>query len=930
MEMLNSSSAPVITTLPSRLRNGFKTMRNRTLFRPALVLALVLFAGLSCKTEAPAETTPAPDPLAWPQPTETSRPWSFWWWMGSAVDKENILKELTRYHDAGWGGVHIIPIYGAIGSESKYIDYLSPHWMEMLGYTVTEAHKLGMGVDMTAGTGWCFGGPTVSVQDATETVTAQSFPLTAGQQLQQKFNYANLQALSAFPADGPPVDLLSLVAADGSVTWTAPNSCVVYAVLQKPSAQKVKRAAPGGVGYMLNPIYPPAIQHFLPWFTEAFSHYDGPKPRALFVDSWEYKTDWSPDFFAEFEKRRGYRLQTELPALFGRDASDRAARVKSDYRETISDVLTEETYPAWVDWAHREGFITRFQAHGAPGNLLDLYATADIPETECIYKSRNPLMSKFASSAAHVAGHPLASSETGTWLADHFTETLAEIKYLIDDFYLGGINHIVFHGTCYSPDEAAWPGWCFYASTEMNPRNSIWHDVPALAAYITRCQSVLQEGRPDNDVLVYFPIYDLWHNPKGMPIDCVIGGQDWFYNQPIAATAQHLWSRGYAFDYISDRQLLAAALTDDGRVAVPGGSYRAIVVPPCDHMPVKTLDNLLALAQGGVTVIFENHLPTSPPGLSDFDHATTAFNQLLAKVKLATTRIRIGDIEKALAAARIPRESMTDHPGLLFVRRSIPGGHAYFIANRGTTAINDWITLSVRAQSIVAMDPLTGQTGVSELKHNPDGTPQLHLQIEAGQSLILRSFTDKVVQGAPWIDWQPDGSPIPLTGTWQVNSTQGGPTLPASFQTDKLGSWTDQADPEAQRFAGSATYSISFDAPSTAAHWSIDLGQVCQSARVKLNGQDLGTVFTAPFRVSAGSLLPKGNHLEVEVTNVSANRIRDLDQRGVKWKIFHDLNIVSDSDSTYLPFDASHWPLTPSGLLGPVTLCPEKPFPSPQ
>jgi hypothetical protein len=287
----------------------------------------------------------------------------------------------------------------------------------------------------------------------------------------------------------------------------------------------------------------------------------------------------------------------------------------------------------------------------------------------------------------------------------------------------------------------------------------------------------------------------------------------------------------------------------------------------------------------------------------------------------------VGDVEKALLAGGIPREPMTDHPGLLFIRRSIPGGHYYFIANRGSTAVNDWTPLSVAAQSVVLMDPANGRTGVADLLPAADGKTQIHLHLEPGQSLIARTFTAKIVHGDAWKDWQDDGTPITLTGTWQVKFVQGGPALPAPFQTDKLGSWTDFGDKEAQRFAGSATYSISFDAPSvTAGHWAIDLGQVCQSAPVKLNGSDLGTVYTAPFCVGTDTLLPKGNLLEVEVTNVSANRIRDLDQRCVKWKNFHDINFVSDVDSTYKPFDASHWPLTPSGLLGPVTLQPEKPL----
>ena len=67
-----------------------------------------------CGSAALAADT-APDPLGWPPATQDCRPWSYWWWLGSAVDKENLTKELTRYRDAGWGGVHIIPIYGAKG-----------------------------------------------------------------------------------------------------------------------------------------------------------------------------------------------------------------------------------------------------------------------------------------------------------------------------------------------------------------------------------------------------------------------------------------------------------------------------------------------------------------------------------------------------------------------------------------------------------------------------------------------------------------------------------------------------------------------------------------------------------------------------------------------------------------------------------------------
>ena len=100
--------------------------------------------------------------------------------------------------------------------------------------------------------------------------------------------------------------------------------------------------------------------------------------------------------------------------------------------------------------------------------------------------------------------------------------------------------------------------------------------------------------------------------------------------------------------------------------------------------------------------------------------------------------------------------------------------------------------------------------------------------------------------------------------------------------------------------------------------------QICNTIRddLTLNGSDLGTLFTPPFRVTVPVLKRKANRLEIEVTNLSANRIRDLDRRKVPWRNFHDINFVN---LNYKPFDASDWPLSDSGLLGPVTLCPVQP-----
>jgi hypothetical protein len=151
-------------------------------------------------------------PLAWPAVTSQTKPWAYWWWMGSAVDKVDIQRELRRYHDAGLGGVHIIPIYGAKGFEKQYIDYLGPKWMEMLHFTVTEARLEGMGVDMTMGTGWCFGGPHVTDEEANASVVCRTFELARGEKLDQKFG-SNVQAVIAWSPSGKPFELTSKLTA---------------------------------------------------------------------------------------------------------------------------------------------------------------------------------------------------------------------------------------------------------------------------------------------------------------------------------------------------------------------------------------------------------------------------------------------------------------------------------------------------------------------------------------------------------------------------------------------------------------------------------------------------------------------------------------------------------------------------------------------
>jgi hypothetical protein len=912
---------------------------------------MILSMGAAAWADQSADS--AADLMAWPPITRQTKPWAYNWWPGSAVDEKNLALELQQCHDAGLGGIHIIPIYGAVGAESRYIDFLSPRWLDIFGFTVQQAGKLDMGVDLTTGTGWCFGGPDVSRDEAGLSAQAITIAAPADGQIGKAAGRGRVTAVLAVSPQGARIDLTDKLRPGGTLDWH-PDAAgwQLYLLVETATPIKVKRAAPGGVGYMINPFYGKAMADYLPRFMAAFASQGVARPRSMYQDSYEYRGNWSPDLMDEFARRCGYRLQDQLDAFAGSSGSggsdlNRVARVRDDYRRTVSDMMVENVFSQWTAWCHERGMLTRYQAHGSPGNLVDLYALADIPETEMFGRgdanplvsqfdqhigdgARDPLISKFASSAAHVAGRQLVASETGTWMAEHFCETLEELKCIVDRMFVSGINHVFYHGCCYSPADAAWPGWVFYAATEMNPRNSIWRDVPTLNAYIARCQAVLQSGSSDNDVLLYWPIEDLWMDGSAGVQELDVEHRDWLNKQSIGTTARGLWNAGYGFDYVSDRFLQSAKVVG-GQIVMPGGSYRVLVVPPTHYMPAATLQKMIDLAGAGGVVIFESHLPADVPGWGHLAESREQLRAILAKLPTTAStargaqsmivgngRVLVGDLSPALATVGVVPEELAGKFGAMLVRRKYASGRYYFVVNQTMATIDDWATLATPAQSVIAMDPMTGAVGIANTRAAGPDHLAVRIRLDPAESIILRTVQDQTISSASFEFDRPGTDARKLPGPWDVRFIAGGPTLPAPYQIPEPQSWTLGKDPALQSFAGTAVYSTVFDAPG-AGDLELDLGRVCHSARVRLNGNAVGTLIMNPYRLrlAAAALKPSGNHLEIEVTNLSANRIRDLDIRHVAWRIFHDINFVSIA---YKPFDASKWPVMDSGLLGPVTI----------
>lgn len=899
----------------------------------------------------------------WPTITSESRPWTRWWWMGSAVNETEIRRHLTLLSAAGFGGVEISPIYASTDAAEQAIPFLSARWIALVRYTVREARRLKLGVDLICGTGWPLGGPWVSDRDAASKVLFESYTLTAGENVPQPIRShdrpdAALCTLMAFADDGQTLDLSAHVDAERRLGWHAPDGqWRLYAVFESGTGQQVKRAAPGGEGNVVDHFSAGAISRYLEHFEQIFASVPPDEQvRCVFNDSYEvYEANWTGDLFAEYERRRGYDLRQYLPALCGDDQPEIVGRVRSDYRATIAELLLDAFVEPWTAWAHRHGAATRNQAHGAPGNLLDLYAAADIPETETFgtdwlalaglaplpptpARHGGPaeiLVGKLASSAAHVAGRPLCSSEAFTWLGEHGTVTLAHMKAGLDATFVMGINHVFFHGTPFSPADAAWPGWMFYATTHVAPTNPFWRDLDALNAYIGRCQAVLQAGQPDNDVLLYLPIADLWatdHRAEHLLHFLSVHSEHWLDENlaDFTATARRLWERGYSFDFVSDRLLREAIQVAEQQLHARGATYRALLVAGCTLMPPETLERIVELAHSGATILIIGNLPRDVPGLSALRErqqrlraALTALGPRhtidsgLGEYRVGAGRLLVGtDVEALLQAAKIRREHIVDH-GIALIRRRDEHGCLYFLVNLGQQHLDQWISLSIAAATVALSDPVNDRRGVACSKANDNGTTDVYLQLEPGESLLLRTWPQSV-DDPPW-PYVAAGQPQPIRGTWHVDFIEGGPSCPGSTAIERLTSWTEwPADRAALRaFSGTARYSISFELPADSADaWAIDLGTVCYSARVRLNGHEIGTCYTRPFQLRLDELRQGENRLEIEVTNLMANRLVEMDRRGEDWRTFFFVNI------SYEPFDASAWEPLPSGLLGPVQLVP--------
>jgi hypothetical protein len=241
------------------------------------------------------------------------------------------------------------------------------------------------------------------------------------------------------------------------------------------------------------------------------------------------------------------------------------------------------------------------------------------------------------------------------------------------------------------------------------------------------------------------------------------------------------------------------------------------------------------------------------------------------------------------------------------------------MVNHTAKAINTDLALNVNAASVLIMDPQSGKTGKASIRSSENQT-LVKVQMLPGEALILKAES----QNTSSSDWKyliNAAKPIEVKGEWNLHFTEGGPVKPSDKKLTNLVSWTSLNDSAAIAYSGRAEYTLTFKMPAIkASEYVLDLGKVSESAHVWVNGQDAGIVWSIPFKTRIGQYLKKGkNTITIEVANLMANRIRDMDKKGIQWRKYHEINFVNIN---YQNFNAAIWKPQASGLIGPITITP--------
>ena len=762
------------------------------------------------------------------------------------------------------------------------------------------------------------------------------------------------------------IDLTSKMKPDGTLRWDVPKGdWTIMRFVARSTGQTTRPAPRAGHGFECDKFNADAYRRHWDSFQGKLLKKLGPLTpgkglTTIHLDSWEMSSqNWSAAFRDEFTKRRGYDPQPFYPAYMGMlvGSHEKTERFLWDMRKTSQELVLENHADAIKKIAHKHGLRYSNEPYDMnPAGNIDLGSIADIPGCEFWNAAKGPDTQYScieAVSIAHTMGKPQVNAEAFTTAGMKYLNYPGNMKNQTDWAFAMGINGIIFHTFQHQPlGNDAKPGMTMGPyGVQWHRNRTMWHLFPAYHQYIARCSHLLRQGAAVADIL--------YLTPEGAPHIFIAP------ESALAGSARLKDKKGYNFDAVTSRILKMRAKVEDGKIAFPEGSrYSVLVLPNVETMTPETLATITKLVQAGATVI--GNPPRKSPSLTGFPGCDKQVQKLAGKLwsKSLVAQSQIGKVGQGrvilnTAITAIKDRVKTDAPktaGLypeyevtaaILDEMGIPEdfesnapiryGHRrtdteeiYFIANTADKKVQATCTFRVEQGVPQLWDPVTAKTRTLPKFTRQDKTTSLSVDFDPHQSFfVIFPHTDPSKAPAPSNNVNfAKALPIQtLNGSWTVSFDPkwGGPE---NIVFDKLQDWTHRTERGIKYYSGSATYRKTFDAPGISEkRVYLDLGTVHDMARVTLNGNDLGVVWCAPWRVNITSTLKtKGNLLEVEIVNRWPNRLLgdkqapDKNVRTLKWKS----GLLSGKEFktgryTFSTTGVSE-KLLPSGLLGPVRI----------
>jgi hypothetical protein len=839
------------------------------------------------------------------RPPDDARIMMRWWWFGPAVTKPELEREMQVMKESGIGGFEVQPVYPlTLDDPQKGIrnfPFLSDEYLAALRFASAKARELGLRMDLTVGSGWPYGGPQVSIDQASGMLRSERLKIeTNSRRIAVPDISAGEKLLGAFlvRARGQAIDPDSIREVanikDGVLQLPAnlDGAQEILFFISSRTGMQVKRPAIGAEGFVLDHLSRPAIDSYLnkvgDRLMQAFS--ESP-PYAIFCDSLEvYNQDWTSDFLEEFKKRRGYDLKPYMPALIA-DIGPKTGAIRHDWGETITELLNERFLEPLHDWAQQNHTRLRMQNYGTPAAALSSNAYVDLPEGEGS-QWKIVRASRWASSASHLYGRPVTSSETWTWLhSPVFRATPLDIKAEADLHFLEGINQLIGHGWPYTPPGIEYPGWRFYAAGVFDEKNPWWIVMPDLTKYLQRVSYLLRQGQPANDVALYLPNSDAWASFSPGHVHMIETLRELLGPDVIPGILE----AGYGFDFFDDAALAKIGRVEKDGLILGANRYRVVVLPGVERIPLETLHKLEAFVREGGVLIATHRLPAIAPGLLATESEQNQVREIVSRLfEGPTPSAHLVKEEKSELGSTLGRSLQPDlqlspaFPEIGFIHRRADDAEIYFMAN--TSNLRRSVVATFRQQQMQPewWDPLTGKVSAAEVLTQTEKGIAIRLDLEPYASRVM-IFSKRGLTPAKHHDASAIVDSIDITTDWRV--TFEGST---STMMDHLRSWTD--DEATRYFSGTVAYEKKVPVnPSLLREGlrvQLDFGEgeavpeqplragmqawfnppVREGAVVYLNDQRVGSVWCPPYRLDlTGHLKPGENLLRIVVGNLALN-----------------------------------------------------------